>query len=177
MKKKLIFISIVLIFILASCSSVRVMVNYDDTITFSDYRTFRFVSPRRQQANRTGVVTNPLVTGEVMREIKPIMESKGLTEAVSENAADLLIVFYASIQNRSDYVPATYTVGRWGRVRRTSPGHVVQYKEGTLVIDIVDRQKREMVWQGIGRGVLNRNNPAENIVESVQEILETFPPQ
>ncbi len=176
MKRKLIFISMILI-IISNCSSVRVMVNYDDTISFSDYETFRFVSPRRQQSNRPGTVSNPLVTAEVMREIRPIMESKGLTEASSEETADLLVVFYASIQNRSDYVPPTYTVGRWGRVRRTSPGHVVQYKEGTLVIDIVDRQKREMVWQGIGRGVLNRNNPGENLVECLEEILEEFPPQ
>lgn len=177
MKKKFIFVGIVLVFMLLSCSSVRVMVYYDETISFSDYDTFRFVSPRRQQSNRPGAVTNPLVTTEVMREIRPIMESKGFIEATSEETADLLVVFYASIQNRSDYIPPTYTVGRWGRVRRTSPGHVVQYKEGTLIIDIVDRQKREMVWQGIGRGVLNRNNPGENLVECVEEILEEFPPQ
>jgi hypothetical protein len=153
------------------------MVNYDDTITFSDYSTFRFVNPRQQQTNRPGAITNPLITGDVMREIRPIMESKGFTEAPSEEVADLLVVFYTLVQNRSDYVPPTYIVGSWGRVRRTSPGHAVQYKEGTLVIDIVDRLKKEMVWQGIGSGVLNRNNPAENLVECVQEILETFPPQ
>lgn len=177
MKKKLIFVGIALVLMLSSCSSVRVMVNYDDSVSFSDYNTFRFVSPRRQQSNRPGTVANPLITAEVMREIRPIMESKGFTEASSEETADLLVVFYASIQNRSDYIPPTYSVGRWGRVRRTSPGHIVQYKEGTLVIDIVDRQKKEMVWQGIGKGVLNRNNPGENLVECVQEILEEFPPQ
>ncbi len=177
MMKKICFVCIVLVFILSGCSSVRVMVNYDETISFSDYDTFRFVSPRRQQSDRPGAVTHPLITGEVMREIRPIFESKGFREAASEETADLLVVFYAMIQNRSDYVPPTYTVGRWGRVRRASPGHVVQYKEGTLVIDIVDRQKKEMVWQGIGRGVLNRNNPGENLVECVQEILEEFPPQ
>ncbi|MBN2031035.1 DUF4136 domain-containing protein [bacterium] len=177
MVKKFCFVGIVLVLILLSCSSVRVMVNYDETVSFSNYRTFRFVSPRRQQNDRPGAVTNPLITGDVMREIRPIMESKGFSEATSEETADLLVVFYAMIQNRSDYVPPTYTVGRWGRVRRTSPGHTIQYREGTLVIDIVDRQKREMIWQGIGRGVLDRNDPAENLVESVQEILESFPPQ
>ncbi len=177
MKKNMIFISIALLFILLDCSSVRVMVNYDETVTFSDYSTFRFVNPRQQQANRPGAVSNPFITGEVIREIRPVMESKGFIEADSEEAADLLVVFYTQVKNRSDYIPPTYTVGPWGRVRRTSLGHVVQYKEGTLVIDIVDRLKKEMVWQGIGQGVLNRNNPAENLVECIQEILEPFPPK
>jgi hypothetical protein len=46
-----------------------------------------------------------------------------------------------------------------------------------LVIDIVDQKKKELVWQGIGTGVLDRANPAGNLVESVQKILEKFPPE
>ena len=109
--------------------------------------------------------------------IKPILESKGYAEAASQQDADLLVVFYAAVQNRRDFVPPTYRTGRWGRVWRTSPGHVVHYKEGTLVIDIVDRKKKELVWQGMGKGVLDRAEPARNLVEAVQKILEEFPPE
>ncbi|HEX9934354.1 MAG TPA: DUF4136 domain-containing protein, partial [bacterium] len=57
------------------------------------------------------------------------------------------------------------------------PGHAVRYKEGTLVIDIVDQTKKDMVWQGIGKDVLDHNDPSAGLVEAVDEILKPFPPK
>jgi len=161
---------------LMGCSSVRVMVNYDQDAVFSDYKTFYFVRPK-QKPKRGGAVRNPLFTKDVMNEIRPIMESKGFAEAATRDEADLFVIFYAAVQNRRDFLPPTYRVGRWGRVWRTSPGHFVHYREGTLVIDMVDNTKKELVWQGVGQGVLDRDDPARNLVEAVEKILEKFPPE
>jgi len=176
MKKNLRLFVIVFLLGLTGCSSVRVTVNYDQTAVFSDYKTFYFVKPRHQPKGGR-VVRNPLFTKDVMREIRPILESKGFIEAVTREDADLLVVFYAAVQHRRDFVPPTYRVGRWGRVWRASPGHFAHYREGTLVIDIVDQKKKELVWQGVGRDVLERDNPAKNLVKAVEEILEEFPPE
>ena len=161
------------------CASVKVTVDYDQEASFTDYQTFYFVRPRRksQRGPGQGPVRNPLFTQEIMREIKPIMESKGYSEAASQQEADLLVVFYAFIQQRRDFIAPSYRVGRWGRVWRTSPGRVVRYREGSLVIDMVDNKKKAMVWQGVGTGVLDRYNPRSNLVESVEKILEKFPPE
>jgi hypothetical protein len=158
-----------------SCSSVKVFVDYDQNADFSQYDTFRFVRPKRATGRRT--IRNPLFNQDVMRKIRPIMEEKGLREASTEENADLLVHFYAATRNRTEFVSPTYRVGRWGRVYRTSPGRAVRYKEGTLVIDMVDRQKKALVWQGVGKGVLDRNQPAKNLTEIVARILEPFPPQ
>jgi hypothetical protein len=112
----------------------------------------------------------------VLAEIKPIMASKGFTEVQQARKADLLVIFYAHTQDQVDWVPGTYRTGKWGRVWQTSPGHTVRYKTGTLVIDIVDRAEKELVWQGVGEGVLSRNDPGSKFVEAVQKILEEFPP-
>ena len=161
---------------LIGCASMKVTVNYDTEATFSDYKTFYFAPPNRQQQSRDAV-RNPLFNKTVLREIKPIMESKGFSESPTRNGADLLVVFYTAVKNQQDYVPPTYRVGRWGGVRRVSPGHVVRYKVGTLVIDVVDFKEKELVWQGVGRGVLDRDKPSENLVEAVEKILADFPPQ
>lgn len=177
MKKRIIVVGLLVYLGLTGCATVRVAVNYDEAADFGAYRSFYFVMPRNQargQARR--VVQNPLFTKDMMREIKPIMESKGFSEALSQDAADLLVVFHAVIKNRRDWVAPSYRVGRWGRVWRTSPGHVVNYKEGTLFIDLVDARRKELVWQGVGTGVLDRSNPGANLVKSVKEILERFPP-
>lgn len=174
MLRKAMTVSILFLFLLTlGCSSVRVAIDYDESVNFSAYESFFFVQPKRQKAN---TARRRMLTKEMMQQTKPILESKGLREAGQRQNADVLIVFYTKVRNQADYVPATYHVGRWGRVRRVSPGHVVRYKEGTLVIDIVDRQKKELVWQGVGQGVLNRSNPMENFIEAVNEILEEYPP-
>jgi hypothetical protein len=53
---------------------------------------------------------------------------------------------------------------------------VVNYREGTLVIDMVDRVKGELVWEGEGRGLLGRADPGENLAVAVREVLAPFPP-
>lgn len=178
MKKYFILFGIVLIISLMGCASVRVAVNYDEEADFGEYQSFYFVKPshRQERGPRRQAVQNPIFTKEVMREIKPIMESKGFVEAASLKDADLLVVFYAAVHNRRTYVAPSYRVGRWGRVWRTSPGHFVNTKEGTLVIDMVDNQEKELVWQGVGTGVLDRFNPQKDLVFAVQEILDKFPP-
>ena len=51
--------------------------------------------------------------------------------------------------------------------------------EGTLYIDLLDTSKKELVWQGVGTGVLtlDRERKQERINEFVTEIMKQFPPQ
>lgn len=177
-KRRILIVGLLITLGLTGCATIRVAVDYDETVDFGAYRSFYFVKPKYRQAQGPGRrgMQNPLFTKDVMQEIAPLLESKGIVEASSQKEADLLVVFYAFIQNRRDWVAPTYRVGRWGRVWRTSPGHVVNYKEGTLIIDMVDTNKKELVWQGVGTGVLDRIDPRANLAEAANEILEDFPP-
>lgn len=169
-----IFLLILLSMILISCSSMKVMVKYDDEVNFEDYKTYKFVQPKHRQKQS---VKDPFFKKETIAEIRPLMEAKGFQEAETIEEADLLLHFYAYVKNQSDYMPPTYHRGRWGRVHRVSPGHVVHYKTGTLVIDMVDAKQKELVWQGVGKGVLDRYNPATDLVKAVNEVLKAFPPK
>lgn len=58
--------------------------------------------------------------------------------------------------------------------------NVSQYTEGTLFIDFIDKNKKELVWQGVGTGALkvqNREKKEERIKEFVKEIVSKFPPE
>ncbi|NQT23778.1 DUF4136 domain-containing protein [candidate division KSB1 bacterium] len=160
----------------SGCASMRVVINYDETADFSQYKTYYPVKPQLKAgpgAKRQQVLFDKQVLGEIQQ----IMEAKGFQIAGSPKEADLLMHFYSMIKNERDYVPPTYRVGRWGRRWVAQPGHVVHTKEGTLGIDMVDRFRKELVWQGIGKGVLDKANPRKNLVESVAEVLKDFPPK
>jgi hypothetical protein len=156
---------------------VDVDVQYDDQVDFSRYKTYRIQQPNTRQGKKQNAINNRLFAKDVLEEIKPVMAAKGFTEVRQASQADLIVVFYAHTQDQIDWVPGTYRTGKWGRVWQTSPGHKVRYKTGTLVIDIVDRAGKELVWQGVGEGVLNKKDPGSKFVEAVQKILENFPPQ
>ncbi|MBN1894228.1 DUF4136 domain-containing protein [bacterium] len=163
------------VIVILGCASTKVTTRFEPGTKFDAYRTFHFVAPQDQSGSpATG--RKAFFSREVMREIRPMLESKGFAETGSADQADLLVHFYAVIKNQRDFVPPAYRVGRWGRAHVVRPGHAVRYKEGTLVIDIVDRARQDLVWQGIGRGVLDRKEPAKNLIESVEKILEDFPP-
>ncbi|MEJ2627121.1 MAG: DUF4136 domain-containing protein [bacterium] len=176
--RKLVLSAVILIMVIfsISCSTVRVSVNYDDTVNFNRYEAYSLVKAPRNKENRKGTVRNPLLKKEILNQIKTIFSEKGYTEAESKENADFLVIFYTNVQNKKDWVPPTYHTGRWGRIHRVRPGHTIHYKEGTLIIDIVDQEQKELVWQGVGKDVLNRVNPEENFVSSVREILKDFPP-
>jgi hypothetical protein len=57
--------------------------------------------------------------------------------------------------------------------------NISKYTEGTLFIDFIDKEKKELIWQGIGTGALrvqNREKKKERINEFVKEIVSRFPP-
>ncbi|MBL7094739.1 hypothetical protein ISS22_12295, partial [candidate division KSB1 bacterium] len=47
MKKKILTLILLIAFVTMGCSSMKVVVDYDDQINFSKYRTFNFVSPKK----------------------------------------------------------------------------------------------------------------------------------
>jgi hypothetical protein len=171
-KRRTVFASL-LALLVAACASMQVSVNYDQQTDFKAFKTFCLVPPRFE---KKGLARNPLFTKEVLNEIKSILEKKGLTEAADRESSDLLVNFYAMVKNRRDFVLPSYRVGRWGRVWAVRPGHVVRYKEGTLIIDMVDRAKNDLVWEGEGRSVLDRTDPSRNLIDAVGKVLEPFPP-
>ena len=167
---------VLVILVLFHCATTRVSVNYDKTVDFSAYKTFFLVSPRPASPQRPGAVRDPFLRKEILAEIRPILEKKGYREAASQDQADILVVFYTQVRNQQNWAPPVYRVGRWGRTWVARPGTVVRYKEGTLAIDVVDRQRKELVWQGVGKDVLDRNDPSATLVAAVDEVLKGFPP-
>jgi hypothetical protein len=175
-KKMIIAVVLGILIVLAACASMHVSVKYDETRDFGRYQSYYPVPPRFQGGGMTRR-RQALFTQDVLDEIRPIMEAKGFQLAESREQADLLVHFFAIVKNRRDFVPPTYRVGRWGRTWVSRPGHVVHYKEGTLGIDLVDREKKELIWQGIGKGVLDRQEPRRNLIAAVSEVLDKFPPK
>jgi hypothetical protein len=66
--------------------------------------------------------------------------------------------------------------GGWGMNQQPM---VSTQSEGTLFIDLIDANKKELVWQGMGTGYLPRNIEKKDarIKEFVSKVMEKFPPE
>ena len=57
---------------------------------------------------------------------------------------------------------------------------MIQYEEGTLVIDMIDARTNQLVWRGMVKDTIldfhNINEVDETVVKNVSELLAEFPP-
>src|SRR5277367_5008819 len=121
---------------------------------FSSYKTFGFLSPLATDK----FPYESLLTQHLKDATRQAMESKGYV--FTNGAPDLLLNFYVNIQDKQD-VRATpgppvayagYPGGYYGyrsgyyRVYRTATIETVNYKQGTLTIDLVEAKQKVLAW-------------------------------
>ncbi len=160
---------------LTSCSSVRVASDYDREADFNSYQTYAFFKPGIDKAE-----ISDLDKKRILRAIESEMQAKGFTK--SDNPDMLVSIFTKTNENINIYQNNMMGWGYgwgwhpwyWGSGYNT----VNRTSEGTLYIDLIDAEDKELVWQGMGTAALARevNKKQERINEIVQKILEKYPP-
>ena len=182
--KKLIKFTPILLFtiLLSSCSSVRVAADYDREANFDQYKTFAFFKPGIDKAEISDIDKR-----RILRAIEAELMAKGMTK--SENP-DMLVSIFTKSNQRVNIYNNAWGAGAWGwgGFNRWGwgwgPGfgggnQVSTKTEGMLFIDLIDANKKELIWQGSGTGYLVTRNVEKKetrIKEFVGKTMEQFPP-
>ena len=166
MKKLLKFTPMFLLLIgLASCSSVRVAADYDREANFDNYKTFAFFKPGIDKAE-----INDIDKRRILRAIEAELMAKGYTK--SENP-DMLVSIFTKSNQRVDIYNNAWGNGAWGWGGYGGWGwrsgwnnnQVTTTTEGMLFIDLIDTNKKELIWQGSATGNLNYNSVEKKNLE------------
>ncbi|MCH4554049.1 DUF4136 domain-containing protein [Aestuariibaculum lutulentum] len=173
-----------LLFVVTSCSSIKVATDYDKNANFTTYKTFAFYKTGIDKAE-----INDLDKRRILRAIEAELLAKGFTK--SENP-DLLVSLFTKSNQRVDVYNNAWGYGAWGwggwgpYGAGFGPGWgwgwnqptATTSTEGVLYIDLIDANKKELVWQGMGTGYLTQNMEKKEalIKEFVAEILAEYPP-
>lgn len=170
---------LLLVMVATSCSSVRVAADYDKNAEFSQFKTFAFYKPGIDKAE-----ISDLDKRRILRAIETELLAKGYTK--SENP-DMLVSIFTKSQQRVDVYNNAWGYGGWGW-GGFGPGwgwgwnqqpSVSTRTEGTLYIDFIDANKKELIWQGMGTGHLvtkNMEKKEARIQEFVAKVMEKYPP-
>jgi len=174
---------LVLLLVITSCSSVKVAADYDKNANFNEYKTFAFFKTGIDKAE-----ISDLDKRRILRAIEAELLAKGMTKS---EKPDLLISLFTKSQQRVDIYNNTWGMGAWGwggwgPYGGFGPGwgwgwnqpSVSTSTQGTLYIDLIDANKKELIWQGMGTGYLSKNmeKKEERIKEFVSKIMERYPP-
>ncbi len=169
-----------LIFILMGCSSVTVKHDYDPSVDFSKYKTYKWGIANDPN---DALLKNQLILDRVYYAIYLSLEKKGFKKIESD--PDFIVYPHGTTKEKTDIQNWGYGYGGWwgaGPYGAWGGGNidVTQYTEGTLIIDIVDIKKNQLIWRGVGKGIVGDpstpEKSTENINKVVKQILEDFPP-
>jgi len=171
-------------------SSLKVSTDYDKTIDFKKYKTFSVYDLKQ-----TGSV-NPANADKIVNALKKQMTEKGFVEDTQNpdlhiNAVSILTTKEAVAMDAPPtnyygyggaYRPYGYYGVGYGYGYAENPDtreKEYDFKQGTLMIDIIDTKTQKMVWQGVGNSEIDTKpvNADEIINYAVGAIMVSFPPQ
>jgi hypothetical protein len=148
------------------CSGISVETDYDRAADFASLKTYRWIEHERDDTDNP-LMRDPLIRSHVRTSIDTTLAAKGY-RLIESGRPDFLVAYYFTARNRVDV-----TYGYWYPYP-----DVYRYKEGTLIIDIVDPEKKQLIWRGWATGVLHgREYAYEEIRDSVYYMMKRFPPK
>ena len=188
MKQLLLFFSLS-IFLLVGCSSLDVTTDFDPEQDFSTYKTYAWYAGEMPEGD--ALAANPLIQKRAISAVDKELASKGFT--LTQGDPDFVVIIHAGMKERMQvtntggyggYGYGGYGYGRYGGGwggGGVSSTHVTYYDEATVVVDIADFGKKELVWRGTGTGVLSKKQKTQEesqqtADEVMMKIMQDFPP-
>ncbi len=190
-KLKLLALPVFVLLFLSSCTSVRVLSDYDKDTDFNSYKSYAFY--------KTGIDKAQISDLDKKRILRAIETEMGTRGFVKSQNPDILVSIFTKEREQVDVYNNNFGWGwggfGWGPGWGFGPGwgwggfgpgwgwggsNVSTRTEGSLYIDLIDAKNKELVWQGKGEGTLSNTKNIEKkemrIKEFVAEILTQYPP-
>jgi hypothetical protein len=150
----------------ASAQDVRT--DYDHNANFEQYHTYCWGKVH---------TTNPLWEPRIEEAVDKELATKGWQK--TQNGCDVTITAVGSSQNQQEYQTFYDGLGGWGwggfGETETTP---VNYRTGTLVVDMYSNNNKHLVWRGTSSDTLSNNaeHNEKNLDKAIDKMLKKFPP-
>ena len=180
MHKRLVLATIALLAAPAVIVAQKTSYDYEKTANFAAFKTY---------AHKQGTpVGQSLIDDRIVGALETQLAAKGLTKAASD--PDVFVVYHMAFDKEKDI--STYSSGHggygaygwgWGGgwAGGTTTTQVRDILIGTLVVDLADARKGQLVWRGMGVKEVNTQADPEkrdkSINKAVEKIFKNYPPK
>jgi hypothetical protein len=144
-------------------------VDFDPGADFSQFKTFALGQHRTVTSNKPEL-NSELVKKKLDLAVRTELTKKGLMEVPLQNS-DMIVNYHLGSVNKQE---TTVWVGRWGGTHAATR----HFTEGTLVLNLIRGNNKEMLWHGIYRD--DEKHPAklsEHLPRNVQRLFDKYPPK
>jgi len=170
-------LAVLVVLALCGCASgPQIRVDMDTRVNLKAYKTFAFF----ESVSTDGAGYSSLLSTRLKAATRAQLEKQGYRYSTTE--PELLVNFFLKIVKRQE-VRSTggyygYRQGYYGTWTGYPYVETVDYKEGTLSIDLVDAKQKQLIWQGVAEGEVSdeaQQNPGPAIDRVVTQIFSNFP--
>ncbi len=168
-----------LLVLLTACSSISTDHDFDAEADFSKYRSFAWIPSAAER------IANPVEHSQLQdRRIRAAVERELAGKGITATAGnpDLIVAYSTRTTEKTEVFDNGFNSygyrGYRGSYWRPSTMNVYQYEEGTLIVDLIDAEKKQLVWRGKAVGIVGEYKESEKqINEAVQKLFLAYPPE
>ena len=160
------------------CATMSVSSHIQRGISFSDYVTYDWGPPDNLPVGDPRLDNNAFFNDYLQGAVEKQLVAKGYDRAAAGLKADMLLHYHASVHQKLDVYAADR---RYGYCDGPECGdRVVEYEQGTLVIDMVDARTNKLIWRGWAQdamtGVIdNQARLEQQVDEGVTKMMLLLP--
>ncbi|MBN1378662.1 MAG: DUF4136 domain-containing protein [Gammaproteobacteria bacterium] len=152
---------------------------YDTEVDFSVYKTFTFAESQSEETVKYSTLMDKFIKSAISNELL----ARGYKQS---DKPDLLVNYHVNSKEKADIygVPKLslshyrYIYGYTPWPYYTTDIRVRRYTEGTLNIDLVDAEKKQLVWEGVFIDKVRKNTMddlKQRINHAVKLVFEEYP--
>ncbi len=156
-----------------ACVGPDVRTDFDPSADFARFKTYAFGG--LTDMNRGGLLDNSLVRKRLEHMVAQQLTAKGLQQVDLEQHPDLLVHYWIGVveKQRVEAMGPVAGAGVWRGGYGYRNVTTYEYKEETLVIDLVEAAKNELVWRATVVDTL-RDSAEQNMELASQGIAKAF---
>ncbi|MEQ8477254.1 DUF4136 domain-containing protein [Fulvivirga sp.] len=175
-----VMVGLVIGLVLSACSitTTSVITDYDRDAQFNSYQTFYWSDDFQIENGKTN---DPLFYNTLIKKRLKVAitdEMKGRGYELNAKDPDLLINSHVVVQQKSTSQNNYPYYGYYGFYRGYNTGSMTttQEREGALIIELIDKDRHQLVWQGYAPNVLQTNteDKQREIREAVSKIFAKY---
>lgn len=149
---------------------------FDQALSVAPFRTFAFDTRDALPTGDPRLDNNPFFDSRMRSAVELELQFKGLLTA--DESPDLLVHYHASVSQRMDVIRSDQERG-YSNVTGVEPT-VIQFDEGTILVDVADAKTKKVIWRGwaradIGRVLDDAHAMDKFVHEAVHKMFEQFP--
>src|SRR6478735_5217283 len=152
-----------------AANAAKPNIQWNKDYDFSHIKTYAWQNPTAPSLAQS----NPFMHKFIQDEIEKRLTAAGLMKAAAGASPDMFVTYHGSVMNNVQLQSDSYGYGAAGPVSTTT--RVVEYLEGTLIVDIIDPMKKELVWRGSSTPILisdSNDKTQKNISKALDAMVK-----